>query len=167
MEVKDSTGTVLAGDGQTVLFSRIGGNAESAEPGALPGEVQDARATDGSGRASLALSLPDLPDVSVIAAALPAEQVEHFGVLSVMTHQELGKALEAALALDAVDAIEMAERVGLVQQASQRLNEGDAIGGVRSLRALIDQLPSGETTVLMLPPDVPRICHAGSSARFC
>ena len=33
VEVKDSTGTALAGDGQTVVFSRIGGNAESAEPG--------------------------------------------------------------------------------------------------------------------------------------
>ena len=58
-----------------------------------------------------------------------------------VSHPEIGKAIEAALALDAVDVIEMAERLGLVQQASQRLTEGDAIGGVRSLRVLIDQLP--------------------------
>jgi hypothetical protein len=144
VEVRDSSGMPVA-DGQVVVFSRVGGNAESAEPGALPGRIEDVRGTNELGRASLALTVPGLPEVSFIAAALPADQVVHFGMISILTQQELAGALEAALALEVSDDIEREERIGLLRQASERLNQGEAIEGVRVLRTLLNQLPSEQT----------------------
>jgi hypothetical protein len=133
VEVKDATGDAPVGDGQIVVFSRVGGGLE------------EVRATDAHGRASLAVTFPGLPDVSVIAAALPADQAAHFALVSILTDRELATRLEAALELANVDDIEMTERIGLLRQASDSLSLGHTIAAIRSLRLLLDQLSPPQT----------------------
>jgi hypothetical protein len=142
VEVADAAVAAAAAEPHRVVFSDLTGKPDSAGSGPAAQLLPHIRTTNERGQASLAVAVPALPEVSVVAAALPSDQVTHFGVLSVMTQKELEAAVEAAVALERSDDIERAERVAFVRRASDRLEKNDSAGAVRALRSLLNQLPS-------------------------
>jgi hypothetical protein len=132
LDIQDASGG--PGAGAQVVFSRARGSAAIDDIGA----ADHTSTADLQGRVSVKVIASDLPDASVIAA-IEGNHVEHFGVLSTLDNEDIGKLLAAAIARERRQPESRARLDLRLQHALERLQDEDALGAVRDLGAIVDE----------------------------
>jgi hypothetical protein len=130
LDVHDAAGAPAVG--AAVAFVRIAGGAGLSEPG----RAEESGTTGADGRIAVSLQLPDNPDVSLIAAVVNGDQIEHFGVVAAGDNEQIGEALAAAIAGGTRDGRARTASMGHLQQALRLLRDGDSAGAIADLAAI-------------------------------
>ena len=143
--VTDFTGAASAGE--TVSFSRVTGRAEVLGTLAVGSDSADARVTDERGQAFLDLRLPPFPDVTIVLATLPPDQVTAFRILSQLENAEVARLIAVGLPQEAGDGRGILDAGALLRDAVRRLKQGDPVLAIRDLTAIVDRLDTESPAV--------------------
>ena len=145
----------VASPGEMVSFARVIGQAEILIDAATGISAASVRATDESGRASVAVLLPRLPDASVMTASVAPDQLVAFRMVSPVPHNELARMIVAALREEDRDPRTVAALRAMMQDALERLTAGDAVAAMGDLIAMLDTVRTQGTATV--PAGHPRV----------